>query len=269
MKSLIKAALNGLAWAISRNREMLKYFFTHSINKELRYYMDYSIVETYPHIIKLIELIKRTKGMDITIVDIGGADGKTAEMFARAMPGNPVLVFEPLSSNQDKLRALQQRYSNIRIIPKALGDRVETMEMYITSRITSSSLLRPLETASIGSDLMKEAASTTTSEKVSVSTLNEELKALQGFAVLKIDVQGFELKVLQGAADVIDRVLLVVVEVSNHDVYENSPAYYDIDAWMRNSGFLLLDMCLSFREKSVLREWDAIYIHKKHLDILN
>lgn len=269
MRFLLKRLLDLFGWILTRNQEMLKYFLSKSIQKELRHYIDYVQVASYPHILKTLDLLAKANQRDLVIADIGGADGKTAEMFAKAFPQYPVLVFEPLSSNQSKLQVVSSAYPNVKIIQKALGAVVEKKEIFITNRITSSSLLRPLQSDKIDSALMKDAASASGSEIVHVSTLNNELKDFQGAFVLKIDVQGFELNVLKGASEILDRVLLVVVEVSNHEVYEDSPAYHDIDAFMRDSGFILLDMSLSFREKSVLREWDVIYFRKEKLQLLD
>jgi FkbM family methyltransferase len=269
MRFLLKRLLDLFGWIITRNQEMLKYFLSKSIHNELRHYNDYVQVASYPHILKTLDLLTKANQQELVIADIGGADGKTAEMFASAFPHYQVLVFEPLSSNQEKLEALAAIYPNITIIQKALGAVEEEKEIYITNRITSSSLLRPLQSDQIQSDLMKDAAAAAGSEIVHVSTLNNQLREVRCSIVLKIDVQGFELNVLKGASDVLNRVLMVVVEVSNHDVYEDSPAYHDIDAFMRASGFIILDMSLSFREKSVLREWDVIYFKKEKLQLLD
>jgi FkbM family methyltransferase len=269
MRFLLKRLLDLLGWILTRNKEMLKYFLSKSIHKELRHYNDYVQVASYPHILKTLDLLATANLPELVIADIGGADGKTAEMFARAFPQYPVLVFEPLSSNQPKLETVSSSFPNVKIIQKALGAFEEEKEIFITNRITSSSLLRPLQSDKIDSNLMKDAAAASGSEIVVVSTLNKELSDIRCDIVLKIDVQGFELNVLKGASEVLDRVMLIVVEVSNHEVYEHSPAYHDIDAFMRYSGFILLDMSLSFREKSVLREWDVIYFKKDKLQLLD
>ncbi len=262
MKAAIKWVIRIFSRVISKNTEALKYLYTVALEEETQQYCDYGATATYPHILKSISIIKKLQLADFTIVDIGGAQGNTVKMFAKAFPNNRILVFEPIIDNQKYLNPIKNEFGNITVIYKALGDYLGQSNMWVTSRVSSSSLLDPVATNEIDSKFMSDALADKKQITVDVSTLNFELGNRYGNIVLKIDVQGFELKVLQGASEILNEVAFIIVEVSNQEVYLNSPKYYDIDNYLINNGFVLVDMCLSFREGHVLREWDSLYLRR-------
>jgi FkbM family methyltransferase len=268
MKDVIKWVIRIFSKIIAKNTEALKYLYTSALKDETQNYCDYGATATYPHILKSIRIINKLKLMNFMIVDIGGAQGNTVKMFAKAFPNNRILVFEPIIENRMYLNPLKDEFRNITVVYKALGDNIEQSKMWVTSRVSSSSLLDLVEPNEIESDFMIEALAEKKQITVDVSTLNCEIGREYKNIVLKIDVQGFELKVLQGASEILNEVALIVVEVSNQDVYLNSPKYYDIDNYLRENGFILIDMCLSFREGYLLREWDSLYLRRNLLSKL-
>jgi FkbM family methyltransferase len=59
---------------------------------------------------------------------------------------------------------------------------------------------------------------------------------------LKIDVQGAELKVLHGAARLLEEVSAVHLECEFDEVYVGQPLFADIDLYLRAAGFELIDL---------------------------
>ncbi len=60
---------------------------------------------------------------------------------------------------------------------------------------------------------------------------------------LKIDTEGTELDVLEGAARTLDRsVLGIEIEVFFHETHPGRAVFAEIDAWMRGKGFTLFDL---------------------------
>jgi len=59
---------------------------------------------------------------------------------------------------------------------------------------------------------------------------------------LKINVQGGELEILQGAGPLLDRVLGVFLEVAFVESYRDRPMFSDIDAFLRKQGFTFFDL---------------------------
>lgn len=60
--------------------------------------------------------------------------------------------------------------------------------------------------------------------------------------LLKIDVQGFEMSVLKGAEKVLERVLVIVCEVSFASLYEQQCTFEEIASFLRKYNFDLIDI---------------------------
>lgn len=127
------------------------------------------------------------------IFDIGANIGETAMMFSRMTgPSGHVYAFEPDPST---FRHLQKHLewnqcTNVTAVPMALSDKEG--QMFIENN--------PHNTA--GNRL-----SETTGVATTVSTLNHYVASgtFQKIDLLKIDVEGFEMKVLSGAGDTLNK----------------------------------------------------------------
>lgn len=82
---------------------------------------------------------------------------------------------------------------------------------------------------------------TTRTERVRVERLDEWMLR-DGEArvdVLKLDVQGAELQVIEGAGTALDQVRLIEVEVAFTPMYLGQPLFGEVDAALRERGFAL------------------------------
>ena len=83
--------------------------------------------------------------------------------------------------------------------------------------------------------------------------------------ILKMDVQGAELSVLQGATDILKEVSFVQFEASVIEYNKGGSCYYQVDEYLRDHGFYLYDMGDLQRNKGLFRsngvgQYDSIYI---------
>ena len=79
-------------------------------------------------------------------------------------------------------------------------------------------------------------------ERVAITTLDrlrEELVRPGDRVYLKIDVQGFELEVIEGAHTVLPQVQVVDVELSLVPLYDGAPRLQDVHDALAASGFVL------------------------------
>jgi hypothetical protein len=77
-------------------------------------------------------------------------------------------------------------------------------------------------------------------EVVPISRLDRVAEEFLGEArniFLKVDAQGFELQVLQGAAELIRRIVGAQLELSLVPLYESQALFSDLIDWMRKEGF--------------------------------
>lgn len=220
----------------------------------------------YRHIEIAIELLKRHQLVaGNLIVDVGGATGIIAGRFAMEFPGNIIYSFEPLSSSFSELEKVAKSYPNIEIFKMGLGETEGSFEINVSDRISSSSLL-PISNT-IGDAYFAASLHSSRVEKVVVNKLDKVLSADQTIAMIKMDVQGFELNVLKGATETLKRTHFVLTEVMYHDFYVQAPAYHDIDSYLRSQNFSLLDIIPSIRRNNKLMEADVIYYNTKLVQV--
>jgi len=197
-----------------------------------------------------------------TVIDIGAHVGEFAMQIHAIVSDASIFSFEPL---QDAFSQLQ---ANLASVPKfhalryALGDSNATKVMHRNEFGASSSLL-PM------TDIHKKAFPFTvheTCESVEVRRLDDVTGdlCLQDNILVKIDVQGYEDKVILGGERLIARAKLIVVEVSFQTLYERQPLFDEIYRALRSKGFVYignLDQLTSPLDGSVLQA-DAIFLRE-------
>ena len=87
---------------------------------------------------------------------------------------------------------------------------------------------------------------------------------LQHIDLLKIDVQGFETAVLNGAKKVLQKTSCRTVEVSFYDFYENSSSLLLVEQAMQNAGMILWDISkVSKNPKNLRTDWaELVYVRR-------
>jgi FkbM family methyltransferase len=121
---------------------------------------------------------------------------------AAASLASQVISFEPDPVAYECLAHNVSRLANVRVLRQALGNEVGSVDFYLSTEGADSSIIEP----------------DTWSEKVSVpcTTLSEAIRE-QGLAkvgFLKVEAEGFEPEILQGAETVLARVRCVAVDCS-------------------------------------------------------
>ncbi len=87
-------------------------------------------------------------------------------------------------------------------------------------------------------------------------------------AMVKVDVQGFELRVLQGFGDLLDEVCCVELETVISPLYHGQPSLVEVTAFMRSRGFGLVRLAsMGLFGGLELIEFNAFWIRKdRHAD---
>ncbi|MGO4713747.1 FkbM family methyltransferase [Bradyrhizobium sp. 2TAF24] len=171
-----------------------------------------------------------------TIVDVGANRGQFA-MLARALfPEAAIFAFEPLSAPARLFRRHLDGDGRVHLFEAAIGETPGARTIFVASKDDSSSLLRPTgaQTEIFGVEVAR-------TDVIVVKRLADCLSAgqLHGPTLLKIDVQGAELDVLRGSADLLDRFDTIYVECSYLPLYEGQPLVPDVTRWMDRNGFEL------------------------------
>ena len=218
----------------------------------------------YIHIERITELahkIGRTENK--IIVDAGASTGIMTKMFAERFPELQIYCFEPIQQTFKELTENTAKYKNLILINKALGSSPGLSVIHILDRISSSSILSVSE--KIDDPYFAEALKEKKTENITISTLDIEIPSDKNIAIMKMDVQGFELEILKGGQSTLRRTDLIVLEMQNHDYYRNAPMYYDLDKFLREQHFVCWDIIPSLRKEFKLKEWDAIYVSERFI----
>ncbi len=222
------------------------------------------ITEEFPqiaykdHIEKIIELLEQLNSDQGVIVDVGAAYGEVSQKILSKFPNYQFLLFEPILKSYTQLVEKFQKNHNVHIFNNAVGETKDKLVMNIALSDNSSSLLDFSDESDMN-NFFTERVKLTDKQEVDVTTLDNELNDYSKISLIKIDVQGFEVPVLKGATETLKKTKYVLCEMMNHDVYLNSPQYYDIDSYLRKSGFKLKILTPGLIRENKLWEFDAIY----------
>ena len=99
--------------------------------------------------------------------------------------------------------------------------------------------------------------------KVPVTTL-DTLFPNTSFDVIKIDVQGSEIDIINGGLDIIKNCKGILMEVSLEEYNEGSPTIEFVDEYMSNLNFEKVEIInnLNHPIKHTLIQQDVLYINK-------
>ena len=167
-----------------------------------------------------------------TVVDAGANKGQFAAMATALWPNARVHCFEPLPRPRAKLAKIVP--SKTRIHACALGAEQSTAEMHIASREDSSSLLKLGQTQQTLFNMHEVEQLTVPVERLDAVLPDADL---DGSSLLKVDVQGFEYELLQGAEGLLHKFDAAYIECSFVELYEGQKLIDDVTVLMEQAGF--------------------------------
>lgn len=172
-----------------------------------------------------------------TVVDIGANRGQFALAARRWAPCARVIAFEPLQGPAEIFRRVFRGDGAVRLHQCAIGPRAARQIMHVSAREDSSSLL-PI---SVEQTTMFPGTQEKTTVEVRVATLAEFIKhdELTAPALLKLDVQGYELDALRGCEALLRGFEWVYCECSFVEFYTGQKLADDVVAWLAARGFRL------------------------------
>jgi FkbM family methyltransferase len=184
-----------------------------------------------------VEHIPVLKGLDCKfVVDIGANAGQFALAARRCFPDAEIHSIEPLEEPSKKFNTLFHSDQNTFLHQFALGPQEQRMDFHVSKQDHSSSLL-PIAQAQV--DLFPS-----TGEKeirqIEVKPLHHILtQPIKPPALLKLDVQGFELEALKGCLKILGQFQYIYVECSFVELYEGQALADEVIAFLDHYGFRL------------------------------
>jgi FkbM family methyltransferase len=173
-----------------------------------------------------------------TVVDIGANRGQFALCIRRLYPQAQIFSFEPLRKPASAWVRNFAADTRARLFNKAVALQSGSATMHVSRWDVSSSLL-PFAQAQHDNFVLTEEASR---EVVETTTLEEciEEPLIRESALLKLDVQGFELSALQGCGRLLERFNYVYVEASFIELYVGQALATEVIEFLFSRGFNLV-----------------------------
>jgi FkbM family methyltransferase len=193
-----------------------------------------------------------------TIVDAGAHTGEVSAALDFAFRPARILAIE---ANPVRAAGLRSRFAarpHIRVTAVALAENKGTLPFFIQDFDAASSLfqLREGYLASLG---LPEG-----NRRIEVPAQRlEQVVADAGIAevdLLKLDCQGAELRILQGAGDLLRRIRHIYTEVTFEPIYAQGAQFHELHAFLRSAGFRLAQLHADDAERCSISQGDALYV---------
>lgn len=165
-----------------------------------------------------------------TVVDVGVGFG-TPELY-EAYPQTQFLLVEPVEEFQPFIDEICARY-RVQAVLAAAGPENGTVEFCVTPDKTTSAAISPLSSPELF-------------QRREVKCVRvDDLCTLSNYAgpfLIKVDVQGFELSVLQGCTTILPQTEAIILEVNFFPFSKGIPDFHDVITYMKSIGFVAFDI---------------------------
>jgi len=194
------------------------------------------------------------------VLDVGAYLGGFLHTWRKWCPLAEIHAFEPAEESFAQLRRDYGADPRLRLVQSGVGDAPGQLEFNVSpaARYFNSFLAPDQKTLAE----VHYQTGQMTRRIVPVTTLDDYCAGarLTAIHLIKIDVQGFELKVLQGA---VKRTLpmtgYLMVESGIRPFYEGAPRFSDVFNFMTAHGFHLIGMRSYHRGNLTLMEADLLF----------
>lgn len=175
------------------------------------------------------------------IIDVGANMGQYAAIVRTAGFGGTIHSFEPQPDAFESLRARSASDPAWFSRNLAVGAEPGTLELNIAGNSFSSSVLPMVETH------LEAAPESAYVGRISVPTTTigsfvDETGVDPSRALLKVDTQGFEMPVLEGAGGALNSFAAIQVEMSLVPLYEGQTLFDDLRTFIESAGFELFSL---------------------------
>jgi len=201
-------------------------------------------------------------GIDL-VIDVGANTGQYGVVLREAGYKNQIISFEPMREAFSQLSLISGRYQKWSSYQYGVGRANEEQIINVSKNSASSSILPVTELSTNAEPL----TITTRQEKINIVALDSFLvDKLFGYKsiYLKVDVQGYELHVLEGVKKLLPTFKVVQLEMSFVPLYEGGPLFNEIISWMSEAGFEIYSIIPDFRDMHSGRmlQADGIFVNK-------
>ncbi len=193
-----------------------------------------------------------------TIVDAGANKGQFALASSNRFPDANIFSYEPLPETFELLQKNTRRSERIKCFNYALGNESGTINFYQNnySHVSSALKIDPDNTNAGYDQGVKDVL------RVPVYRLDElpERVPYESPSLLKLDVQGFERNVIEGAGSLLPKIDYILLEVSFEPLYEEQPLFLDLHDFLVSKEYrFVAPLGFQRNESHKVIEMDVLY----------
>jgi FkbM family methyltransferase len=196
------------------------------------------------------------------VLDVGANFGQFAQWIRKLGYEGRIVSFEPLTEAHQQLTRVAARDSQWAVAPRmALGSASGEVEIHVAGNSASSSVLPML---AVHRDASPESRYVDV-EKAPLKRLDDACPFSQGERpLLKIDVQGYEMAVLDGATQLLANCEAIIIEMSLVPLYEGQPLAIDLWQYLTRLGFEACYFSPGFRDPQSrhLLQMDGVFVRR-------
>jgi FkbM family methyltransferase len=185
------------------------------------------------------------------VIDVGALFGEWTDNVRQIFPEAKFIMIEPQIGQKQYLEVLTRKFSNVSLELSLVGDKEkDDVEFYVMG--SGSSIYQENTDCHREKVLLKMQT---------IDTLISTKHTAPKKCFLKLDVQGAEIDVLKGAAQLLQNTEFVLLEISTLNYNYKAPQFADVIIFMKEAGFVLFDICDERRmANEVLYQTDIIFV---------
>ncbi|HEY8792237.1 MAG TPA: FkbM family methyltransferase [Gaiellaceae bacterium] len=198
------------------------------------------------------------------VLDVGAQRGAYGQLLRRSGYRGDIVSIEPLPSSFDELQRAASRDECWHCVPIALGSTDESQALHTWADPSMSSLRTLAPTFSMENPQGEELESVFVSVR-RLDSLMTEFGFDSRRLFLKLDVQGYEREVLDGAVGTLPLVEALEVELSLEELYDDQALMPELLCRFYAEGFVLvwLERVAVDRTTGFLLQADGIFVRRK------
>jgi FkbM family methyltransferase len=198
-----------------------------------------------------------------TLFDIGANTGQYAKEMRALGYNKRIISFEPLKDAFKELKKTSLKDKNWTVNNYAIGNENGKKVINIAGNSYSSSIYNMFPLHIKNAPNSKYIGQQTIKIK-KIDSIFNTIANIESKVMLKIDTQGYEKNVIDGAAKSLNKIVIIQLEMSILPLYENEMLFIDMIQYLAKKGFQLfsLENGFSSPESGQLLQVDGLFVNE-------
>jgi len=201
------------------------------------------------------------------VFDLGARVGKTVTKYRELFPSANIFCFEPFDSSYAVLSRMHQDASRVKPQKLAVSDTCGTQAFHCSDEQSDMNSLLPLSShAGLLTTASADRVITVDTVTLDAFCTRHRLDHLQ---ILKMDIQGAELKALRGASGLLERraIGLIYTEMNFGQLYEGQGTFHEVSQLLSTYSYSLYGLYnIAYSRNGPIGWADAIFVSPQLLE---